>query len=159
MAQPTVDLKLTQTISTSDYLEFFDLSIADNGDLHIETGFNTAIIMSLFCERRAHPYEVSTPRYRRGWWGNTTRTDGHEDGSRLWLLEQSRLTTSTLRLAEKYAEESLQWFIEDTDLKSFTVSAEATLNNNEPVVRLQINLLRKNNANESLYFTVWSNTK
>ena len=159
MAQPTIDLKLTQTVSTSKYLEFFDISIGSNGDFEIETGFNTAIIMSVFCERRAQPYEVSTPRYRRGWWGNTTRTDGHEDGSRLWLLEQSRLTTGTLRLAEKYTEEALQWLTEDVDLKSFQVSADAVLVNNEPSVRLSINLLRKNNASESLYFTVWSNTK
>ncbi|MCA6484094.1 MAG: phage GP46 family protein [Chitinophagaceae bacterium] len=115
--------------------------------------------MSIFCERRARPYEVSPPRQRRGWWGNTVRTDNHEDGSRLWLLEQSRLTVGTLRLMEAYTEEALQWFISDVDLKTFTVNAEAVLDNNEPSVRLNINLLRKNNASESYYFTVWSNTK
>lgn len=159
MAQPTIDLKLTQTVSTSRYLEFFDISIDSTGDLELEYGFNTALVMSVFCERRAKSYEISTPMYRRGWWGNTTRDDAHEDGSRLWLLEQSRLTTKTLRLAENYTEEALQWLVSDVDLQSFSVTAEAVLDNEEPVVQLNINLLRKNNAKESFYFTVWSNTK
>ena len=49
---------------------------------------------------------------RRGWWADSTsEADNDQIGSRLWLLERAKNITETLRKAEEYAIEALQWMI------------------------------------------------
>ena len=82
----------------------FDIGIDPaTGDFFLTDGFDTAITMSLFCERRADASEVPTAELRRGWWGNEVGPEGFEIGSKLWLTYQSRKTQATLNLVVDYA--------------------------------------------------------
>jgi len=88
----------------------YDIQINEYGDIQTDEWFDTAILYSLFGERRASPDEVVDARYRRGWIGNDAT---FENGSKLWLLEQSRATRSNLNRIEDEAKKALQWLVED----------------------------------------------
>lgn len=105
---------------------------ATGTDLLMDDSLQTAVIISLFCDRLADAADVipDGTTDRRGWWGdtplpNTTDPSGGLDltGSRLWLLARSLQVTETLRQAESYATESLQWMIDDGVAGSVTASA------------------------------------
>lgn len=108
-----------------------DFAVVD-GDLAMDEGLGTAVIISLFCDRVAESGDVIPDGSDdpRGWWGDTplpNQTDlpGGIDltGSRLWLLARSLQVTETLRKAESYAREALQWMIDDGIAGSVTASA------------------------------------
>lgn len=89
-----------------------DWSLAD-GDLQTGQDLETACLVSLFTDKLATPDFVPTDGTsdRRGWWA-----DVYSDtalGSNLWQLERAKKTRDTLGLARRYAEESLQWLVED----------------------------------------------
>lgn len=100
------DAVLTIDPSTNLY----DISIDTNGDIETKGFFDTSILYSLYGERRASADEVVDPQRRRGWIGND---DDFENGSKLWLLRQSRLTRDTLNRIEDEAEKALQWLVDD----------------------------------------------
>lgn len=83
-----------------------------------------AVVISLFTWRRAQPDDPHEG-VRWGWWG-----DGLDDlpndriGSRLWLLVREKLTRETVNRARQYAQEALQWLIDDRVATSVTVTAE-----------------------------------
>jgi len=83
-----------------------------------------AVVISLFTWRRAGPDDPHEG-VRWGWWG-----DGLDDmpndriGSRLWLFARAKLTLSTLNRAREYAEEALQWLLDDQVATSIAVTAE-----------------------------------
>lgn len=90
----------------------FDLAIED-GDLATETGLETAVIISLFTDRRALANDnlPDGTNDRRGYW-----VDVYNDrplGSRLWLLFREKEQDEVLRRAKIYAEEALVWLLED----------------------------------------------
>lgn len=92
-----------------------DLSI-EGFDLATDNGLYTAIVLSLFLDRRAKDDDVlpdgSTDR--RGWWGDAwPQIDRDQVGSRLWLLSREKQLPETLARAEEYAREALTWLIED----------------------------------------------
>ena len=95
----------TDAVLTTDY----DFDIDEDGDIKTADFFDTAILYSLFGERRANPDEVVEPQRRRGWIGNID----YENGSKLWLFSQSRLTRDTLNRIEDEAKKSLQWLVND----------------------------------------------
>lgn len=154
-----IDIKLFNVSDSADLLGYFDIDIDTDGDLKKEDGFDTNIIMSLFCERRATVDEVVEPLLRRGWWGNTISDEpGFEIGSKLWLLEQSRLTTGTVALAQQYGQEATNWLVTDSFLKSINVSSVPTYSSGSPKIELRIDLIRKDNKVEFKYFSVWEAT-
>lgn len=94
-----------------------DLALA-GADLATDDGLKTAIIVSLFTDRRAEPDDVlPTGTDRRGWWADAyvTRPDGQPEshGSRLWLLSREKTAAAALQKAQEYAEEALAWLVED----------------------------------------------
>jgi phage gp46-like protein len=100
----------------------FDLSIED-GDLATEEGLQTAVILSLFTDRRAEPEDrlPDGTNDRRGYW-----VDVYNDrplGSRLWLLFREKEQEEVLRRAKVYAEEALAWLVEDEIAESVEVEA------------------------------------
>jgi len=103
-----------------------DLAIA-GGDLALDEGFGTALLVSLFTDALAGP-EDELPDLgtdRRGWWGEAV-LQGEGDlpwGSRLWLLGRAKLTTQTLGDAEVYAREGLAWLVEGGVAESLEVAA------------------------------------
>jgi phage gp46-like protein len=84
-----------------------------------------AVLISLFTWRRANPDDDLPGTDRYGWWGDTyPTTDNDRIGSRLWLLTRSKLTAKTVLEAKEYAEEALQWFVDDGVAAKVEVQAE-----------------------------------
>lgn len=85
----------------------------------------TAVIISLFSDRRAQPDDVVDGEDRGGWWGDTLAdVQGDRIGSRLWLLRREKQTNETLTRAREYCEEALRWLLEDGVASVVTVDAE-----------------------------------
>jgi phage gp46-like protein len=88
---------------------------AEENDLVLDDGLETAILLSLYLDRRADAGDVlPSGTDRRGWWGDSLpRVAGDKIGSRLWLLDRAKETTETLQRAEEYIREALAWLVED----------------------------------------------
>lgn len=95
-----------------------DLSLVGY-DLATEDGLRTAVIISLFTDRRAEADDEIPDGSddRRGWWAGPI-------GSRLWLLARTKETPDTLARARAYAIEALQWLIDDGVATTVDVTAE-----------------------------------
>ena len=83
-----------------------------------------AVVNSLFSWARAEDDDERPTESKMGWWADSFSEEGDKFGSRLWLLMRSTLTTETLALAEEYAQEALQWMVEDRIAEEVTARAE-----------------------------------
>lgn len=105
-----------------------DLSLVA-GDLATEDGLKTAVIVSLFTDRRARP-DDQLPQDgadRRGWWGDVAGREADDEiGSRLWLLEREKQTPQVVARAREYALEALGWMVRDRVAATVEVEAEIT---------------------------------
>lgn len=146
---PGIDIKLIK-----DKNGLYDISFK-NGDIETTNSFDTSIINSLFCDRRASSHEIKSSELRRGWWGNTLNNDiSHEIGSKLWLLEQARVTQDTLNKAIDYARTSLQWLISDGYLNKINVTGSYERNK----INLNTQLFRPNGIVDTQAYVLWENT-
>lgn len=93
-----------------------DLALAADGDLLADNGLHTAVITSLFSDAR--------DQRERGWWADLLA--GRVTGSRLWRLHREKQTTDTLRRAEQYAADSLQWLLEQPQRLAENVAVAAS---------------------------------
>lgn len=97
------------------------------GDLVAGNDVETAVLLSLFTDRRADVTDtlpdVPTGGVadRRGWWGDTGATS--PIGSRLWLLDRAKGPLQVAQQAEDYAREALQWLLDDGIVARFDISA------------------------------------
>jgi phage gp46-like protein len=101
----------------------YDVDV-QNGDLVPDEGLETAIIISLYADRRL---EDASPRPelktdRRGWWADETLRDDDKIGSLLWLLEREKLTDDTIKKAKQYAEDALAWMVIDQVAEAVSVA-------------------------------------
>jgi phage gp46-like protein len=92
------------------------------GDLQTGQDLETACLVSLFTDKQATPDFVPTDGTsdRRGWWA-----DPYNDaplGSNLWQLERAKKTRDTLGLAQRYAQDALQWLVTDGIAKQVIVN-------------------------------------
>ena len=143
-----IDLKLTRNNG------IYDLTIKD-GDYESIESFDTALIMTIFGERRANESNQPINQNRRGWWGNIVLDqEGFEYGSLLWTFYQTRLNTDTKNLLQSKLFEAIEWFIIDGLLVNAEVNSEI-INNN---IKFTITLFRSNNNVESRSFKLWDNT-
>jgi phage gp46-like protein len=115
-----------------------DWSIS-GGALTSGDDLETAVLISLFTDRVAESTDIPPDGGddRRGWWG-----DEDEDvpiGSRLWLLDRSRLTPAVANTARIYIEEALKWLVDDevaTSVKALTaISGASQLNSIVTITR------------------------
>jgi phage gp46-like protein len=84
-----------------------------------------SVLISLFTWRRANPDDALPSNSRQGWWGDTYPASANDRiGSRLWLLSRSVLTAETVTNAKEYAEEALQWLVDDGVAAGVAVIAE-----------------------------------
>ena len=115
-------MKEIAILQNSDYE--FDIQV-EIDDLTSEEGLRTAIIISLFSDRRVETEELPIEeKSRRGWFGDLfAENSGDLIGSRLWLLKRAKATEENRNLAEDYAQEALQWLIDDGIASSVDVSA------------------------------------
>ncbi|MFZ5539471.1 MAG: phage GP46 family protein [Pseudomonadota bacterium] len=94
--------------------------------LATDEGLETAVIISLFTDRRADPSDEipDGTQDRRGWFGDAyADVPGDRIGSRLWLLSRAKQTAETLQRARDYAREALAWLIEDGIARAVEVDA------------------------------------
>lgn len=119
------DLALTWSNKTGDA----DLSIIDL-DLASDRGLATAVMLSLFTDRRAETDDVppsGDTRDRRGWWADEfLEVEGDKYGSRLWLLGRAKATNETVLRAQEYIREALAWMLEDRVVSAVDAIAEIT---------------------------------
>lgn len=94
------------------------------GALGVDPGIESAVLLSLFTDRRASP--DFTPNDgtddRRGWWGDT-----YESvllGSRLWQLNRAKKSDAGAMLLQvrDYCREALQWLVDSGVAASVSVS-------------------------------------
>lgn len=104
-----------------------------NGSLESGSELATAVLISLFTDRRAQPSDVIPDGTKdpRGWWGDVG-ADGNIDewGSRLWLLDRSIApTTEVLNSAKTYCKEALDWMVTDGIAASIDIVTQWNANN------------------------------
>jgi phage gp46-like protein len=143
------DIKVTYDQDTMT----FSWSIAKPG-LTQDDGLETAVLLSLFSDRRALADDkLPTGDDRRGWWADAYADDEEDHwGSRLWLLSRSKQTTSVLRDAERYAQEALAWMVKDSVVQSVVCSAEII---RDSVLGLTVTMTRGSNMATKYRFEVF----
>lgn len=113
----------------------------------------TAILISIFSDREADlddviPDGTGDPR---GWIGDVDQQ--YKIGSRIWLLERAKQTQETLRLANDYIAQSLQWLIDDEVVASFEITTEWT---RAGMLGASVTAYQKSGATQALNFSwVW----
>lgn len=129
----------------------YNIVLDENGDIKNGDFFDTSLIISIYGERRALANEMPVAELRRGWIGN--ESNDYENGSKLWLYEQSRLTRAIINKIESEAANSVQWLIDD----GFCDDIEVTSIITQSGIGLQLNIER-NNSKVSKFFQLWENT-
>jgi len=132
------------------------------GDLTHDGGIETAVLMSLFTDRRARDDDKLLDidfRDKKGWWGDLVSpdVDGDEIGSRLWLLSRSKTTEEALVRAKEYSKEALQWMIDDKVASSIDISTERMLDKPDGWMGIKIKIIKTNEEKLHLRYNIqWS---
>ena len=101
------------TLVWSNAAGYGDLSV-EGADFEADDGVATAVLVSLFTDRRVMADELPPgDTDRRGWWGDGVVGDRDEIGSKLWLLRRRKREPSLPDQAAAYAREALQWMLDD----------------------------------------------
>lgn len=131
----------------------YDIQLNSEGDIDSEDSFDTAIIVSLFSDRRASASEVPDPRFRRGWIGN--ESNEFEIGSKLWLFHQARATQDTRNGVRDAADEALEWLVDDGFAEAIQSAELVVLPNG---MGLSIEIKRPTGEVVKRFFELWNNT-
>jgi phage gp46-like protein len=116
-----MDLALTSTPNGTT----FDLAL-DGYDLASEQGLRSAVLVSLFTDRRAAADDEipdGTNDRRGSWMDSYPAVARDQMGSRLWLLARAKELPDTLERARAYTLEALQWLIDDGVAAAVNVEA------------------------------------
>jgi phage gp46-like protein len=134
--------------------DYYDFSFS-NGDFVLTEGLDTALLMSVYVDKRAEASEMPAPATRRGWWGNLVGDYiNYQIGSKLWLLSQARKNNNTLNNAKTYAYDCLQWLIDDQYANRIEVTT-SYLNN---TLILNVKIYKGLNIIYSNSYILWNNT-
>ena len=131
----------------------YDIQIGPDGDVQSEESLDTAILVSLFTDRRVSESEQPNEYKRRGWIGNES-TPGIQMGSKVWLYEQARITNTTLSGIADAATDCLQWMVEQGIAKNVSASASSTSTG----VSLNVTITRPTSEVEQRFYDLWNNT-
>jgi phage gp46-like protein len=142
----TVDVKLTKTGN------IYDLTLNDEGDFTNGDFLDTSLQYSLLGERRASAAEVPQNSRRRG--DIISENSDFENGSKLWLFYQERITLTVKNKIISFANEALIWLVDDGLLESIEVTAVTT----KETITLTIVLKRPFSKVETIFFPLWENT-
>nr|DAI36391.1 MAG TPA: hypothetical protein [Caudoviricetes sp.] len=114
-----------------------------------DDSLTNAIVISLFTDARVDN--------QRGWWGNDFNQNEErqvEMGSRLWTLARSKQLADVLEDTQAYAEQALQWLIDDGHALAIDVMAT---NPEQSVLLLSVVVTLPNGQTEQRTFSaVWS---
>lgn len=131
----------------------YDLQIDSEGDIKTADTLDTAILLSLFTDRRASSSDVAEPQNRRG---SVIDLETPDDlsGSLLWLFEQSRLTGEVLSRLGNFGQLCLEWMVRDSIATE--VSARAIVRTS--TVDLKVDIKKPNQPAEAHLFALWDQT-
>lgn len=132
-----------------------DLTVQDR-DLERDPGLETAVIVSLFSNRRADDGDAlpDPAGSSEGWWADALNEDGDKVGSKLWLIGREKLIPAeVIPRAEQYAKEALEWMI--TDGVASAVAAVASRYNRD-TLKLDITVTRPE-IERAEFFTYYFN--
>ena len=151
--------KFTDFAVQQDSEGVFDILVdAPNGDFVTTNGEDSALLVSLFSDRRAHADEVANTMHRRGWIGDlVSDVLGDRHGSGLWLYEQRRLTPEVASGIRTEAEQALTWMVEQSLVKS--VSAEVSRDQAKRSLFLNITCALPEGGSFSESYTLANNTR
>lgn len=96
--------------------------LIENGDLVLDRGLRTLVLVSLFSDARL-PSGQALPDgewSRRGFWGESP---GSRFGSLLWTIYRSKATTENSERAREFAEAALGWLKDDGIAQTVSVTA------------------------------------
>lgn len=143
------DIKLIQDSNGDWDIDF------ENGDFKLTSGLDTALYMSVLCEKRASPSQVKEPTLRRGHFTNIFNSvQDYEVGSLLWLYTyQARNTQSNASLAEQAINQGLSWLLEDNILTKINTSISRS--GNSMTVNIDVKTKFDSNSN---YYDLFINT-
>jgi len=113
--------------------------------LQDDAGLNTAVIMSLFTDRRASDDDVlpsSSDDKRGSWMDSFPDVEGDKIGSRLWLLDRAKLTQDTVDKVKYYCEEALAWLVQDGIAKAVNVATEVVRKHPLGIIATTIDIVR-----------------
>ncbi|HFK5630584.1 TPA: phage GP46 family protein [Enterobacter roggenkampii] len=84
-----------------------------------------AVVISLFTHRRADPDDnVDVPM---GWWGDTWPVVANDRyGSKLWVLQRSKLTNALVNTVRNYLRDALQWMHDDGVVTRIDIDIQRT---------------------------------
>ena len=125
-----------------------------------DAGLDTAVILSLFVDRRANDDDVlpGDPSDKRGWWADAFPVAPNDRvGSRLWLLSREKQLQSVLNRAQEYAQEALQWMLDDGVANSVVCNAQI-IRNGLLGLSIAITPPGVNTPNYYKFEVLWSNT-
>lgn len=117
----------------------------------------TAVIISLFTDRRARPDDElpGLEDSRRGWWGDAlSETQGDEIGSWLWLLYREKNTNETLNRAREYCMDALAWLLEDRIADRVQVSTWYMDPESSGLMEIEVIIVKRNGSQER-YNLLW----
>ena len=119
-------------------------------DFDQDEEFQTAVLISLFSDRRANDDDVlpdPESSDRRGWWGDLAAPiiEGDQIGSKLWLLNREKTLPTVLQKAKQYAREALQWMIDDGVALTIDVEAwrQGIVGNDLLAIQIRIKTIEK----------------
>lgn len=107
-----------------------EIDIAETADLAGDDTIRTAILLSLFTDRRADPSEI--PRFQsdpRGYWGDHISQSQFRTGSRLWLHTRSKNSPIEVAQIVTSCREALDWLIEDGHVQRLEVQPRVLRDN------------------------------
>ena len=127
------DIRIVQ--GAADFGITLDWMMTPQGGLDTSQQLASAIITALGTDRLADPSDIlpGDDNNRRGWWGDLETSEiwnGWPIGSRLWLLERSKITGqesrdgSTVGRVETYIREAIQPFLDHRIIGNSTVLVE-----------------------------------
>lgn len=152
--------------------------VLEDGQLATDDTLQTSVIVSLFTDQRADDDDV-LPDYvspqmpgsgdRRGWWGDHYLPDAlaaiaaglgltplpvDRWGSRLWLLFRVKDTSEALQRAKEYAQEALQWMLDNDVASAVNVIASSVAGDpgSARTLLLQIEIVKPDKTTENYAF-------
>jgi len=137
-----------------------DIDFGDE-DLVRENGLESAVIMSLFTDRRAKEDDTLDDKNDlRGWWADRLDVDANDDkiGSRIWLLERSKTTNQTIVKLKEYILEALDWMVEDGVAMKVDAEVERQGDPGNDRLAFSVTIYKIDGNNETYKFDdLWNN--
>jgi phage gp46-like protein len=130
-------------ISWNETNQEYDINFED-GDFENENGLTTAVLISLFTDRRAtSDDDLDDPEDLRGWWGDqVSEFEDDQIGSKLWLLKRASTTEKNVQKYKKFTEEALAWMVDDGVAKNIEVIATRLAYPDDDTICLDIKIFR-----------------